>query len=159
MPHNRHHTQNSIAERLKRLGRDSVRLVLADVSTLSPLTVTYDNGETAQAAVQLEGGALAVGDRVAVLKSGNAPGLVLGRVGQMANWGSGSMSFNNNTARTATVAHGLGATPAVAVATGTHAAMNASVTAADATNITVSLRQIDASPATGSFGFYWLASR
>lgn len=71
-------TTRNLQIQQKRQAEQSTRLVYGDVTDDSPLTVSLDNGATSQTAVALDGLTLAVNDRVAILKSGNSPGLVIG---------------------------------------------------------------------------------
>lgn len=68
---------DDIKTELKRVRAEAVRIIYADIADDAPITVSYDNGETEQPAYAL-GSGMSIGDRVAVLKVGNAPGLILG---------------------------------------------------------------------------------
>lgn len=87
----------------------------------------------------------------------NLPFLQLLSAQQAAvNWGTGALTFTaSDTSAVLSVAHGLGRTPKVVLATGTAFLMWFVVTSPGATNFSIQ-GQVKAS-GTGTSGFYWLA--
>lgn len=67
-----------LRQELDKQRSDGARVAFADVVSITPVEVTYDQGESSVPAYVAPGVATVIGARVAVLKHGNAPGIVLG---------------------------------------------------------------------------------
>ncbi|MGH3029287.1 MAG: hypothetical protein ACRDNE_00695 [Gaiellaceae bacterium] len=148
-----------ILRRLDQLEREAVRLRIGTVTARSPLTVNLGESGVSVGADAI--GAFNLGDRVAALKFGKNPPLVLGKLRWGFTYGHTTIAFNSNTAVSKDIAHGLGVTPSWVMAVNElasqNAAFNCSVEPVDATNIRARLRHIDALATTGDYGVFWMA--
>lgn len=67
-----------LSQQMTKARSNAARVGFADVTSVDPVMVTFDQGESEVPAYVAAGVATVVGSRVAVLKHGNAPGIILG---------------------------------------------------------------------------------
>lgn len=152
-------TVRNILRRLDALERTRPRLRVGEVTDVAPLDVALGGSSVSYEDVRSLG-ALAAGDRVAVLVSGNDL-LVLGAVDRCIRFGTGTWNWSVTgvDSDTINVTHGLGHTPVAVVLTPSTAGRGITweVASIGATTFSTIGRGPTSLASGSAFSFYWIA--
>jgi hypothetical protein len=152
----------ALEQRLRRLEREAVRLRIGEVTGTAPLDVSLGAADTSYEDVRaLDGITLGSGDKIAALVAGNDL-LVLGAIGdgRRVSRGTQNVSTTASVTGSATVNHGLGATPGAVIATAVQSTglVNVTVNSVGATTFDLVIRYTNDVAASATVAVYWIAA-